>query len=60
MNHNNIRNYYIDSPNGLLNNEYKINEDFQQIIKYPDFGHLTYRGGLDMNEDIFFHLYKKK
>lgn len=60
MNHNNLRNKYVNSDNGLLASEYDIDKNiFKLIIKYPDLGHLTYRGGLDFNEDIFLHLYEK-
>lgn len=60
MNHNNFRNFYLESDDGLLNDEYRISEkEFKKLVKYPDLGHLMYRGGVDMNEDIFFHLYEK-
>ena len=61
MNHNNVRNFYREGDHGILSDEYDISDkQFKLLFKYPDLGHLTYRGGLDFNEDIFLHLYEKE
>jgi len=61
MNHEYFRNYFNDGKKSLINKEYNIDKKFMELIRYPDFGHLTYtRNKLDFDNNIFFYIYKKK
>ena len=61
MNHDIKRNIFQDGVKGLLGNEYPIDEKkFDLIFRQPIVGHSTYLGELDLENDIFMYLYKKK
>ncbi|WP_459932982.1 putative sugar O-methyltransferase [Fundidesulfovibrio butyratiphilus] len=48
------------SGRGLLGKEYPVPRDtFKLLIRYPDIGHLLYKGYLNLRDDIFFYLYEK-
>ena len=61
MNHEYFRNYFDDGKKSLTNKEYNLDNQFMELIRYPDLGHLTYeRNKLDFDNNIFFYIYKKK
>ncbi len=61
MNHEYFRNNFNDGKKSLINKEYNIDKKFMELIRYPDFGHLTYtRNKLDFDNNIFFYIYEKK
>lgn len=61
MNHEIHPNIYNDNERGLLGYEYPLNMDeFILLFRYPDIGHMLYRGFLDFGEDIFIYLYERK
>jgi len=64
MNHEKFRNLFNNGTKSLINSEYPISEnEFDLIFRYPDLGHLIYRGELELDysdvHDIFMYLYKK-
>ena len=61
MNHEIFANFYSDGEAGLLGHEYPVpSEDFKMLFRYPDVGHMLYRGGVDYYMDIFVYLYQCK
>lgn len=61
MNHDIYPNIYSDRSRGLLGHEYPVPEDkFKLLFRYPEIGHMLYRGGLDYRMDIFLYLYERK
>ncbi len=61
MNHDIRPNTYYDDSRGLLGYEYPVPADqFKLLFRYPDVGHMLYRGFLDFDADIFIYLYEKK
>ena len=60
MNHDIYPRVYTDNSRGLLGYEYPVPmEKFKLIFRYPDVGHMLYRGSIDYKEDIFFYLYER-
>ena len=60
MNHEFFRNKLEDDKLSLINKEYNKDEKFLELIRYPDLHHLTHLNNkVDLDMDIFFHLYKK-
>jgi len=61
LNHDNYQNIFEDNSSGLLASEYPLDmEKFKLMFRYPDLGHLTYRGKIDYYMDIFVYLYQVK
>lgn len=61
MNHEYFRNHFNDGKKSLINKEYNIDKKFMELIRYPDFGHLTYATNkLNFDNNIFFYIYEKK
>ena len=61
MNHEYFRNHFNDGKKSLINKEYNIDKKFMELIRYPDFGHLTYTTNkLNFDNNIFFYIYEKK
>ncbi len=61
MNHDIYPNVYSNNDRGLLGYEYPIPKDkFNLLFRYPDMGHIFYRGFLDLHSDIFIYLYERK
>lgn len=61
LNHDGYRNMYRDDSSGLLGYEYSVPmEQFKLLFRYPDIGHLLYKGGMDFREDAFWYLYERK
>ena len=60
MNHEVFRNKFSDGTSSLINKEFNINNQFQELIRYPDLSHLTFLNNkIDLDSDIFFYIYKK-
>jgi putative sugar O-methyltransferase len=60
MNHD-IRRVQFKEGSGLLGYEYPISEeDFILLCRYPSLGHIIDQGFIDLNQDIFAYLYKKR
>ena len=61
MNHEYFRNSFENGKRSLINEEYNKNGKFKELIRYPDFGHLTYESNkLNFDNNIFFYIFKKK
>lgn len=61
MNHDITPPIFDNNDRGLLGYEYPLPMDqFNLIFRYPDIGHLLYKGWLDFSQDIFIYLYEKK
>lgn len=59
MNHEFFRNE-MDGNYSLINKEYNLENKFEEIIRYPDLGHLFERNKINFESDIFFYIYRKK
>ena len=60
MNHEFFRNKFDNGNFSLINSEYNTNVKFNELIRYPDIGHLLYENNkIDLNQDIFFRMYEK-
>ena len=61
MNHEYFRNSFEEGKKSLINQEYNKDGMFKELIRYPDFGHLTYEGKkLNFDNDIFFYIFEKQ
>lgn len=61
MNHDVRPCLFEDGQRGLLGREYPLPEDqFRLLVRYPDLGHMVYRGSLDFDQDVFFYLYLRR
>jgi len=61
INHEWMRNLFGGNESSLLASEYPVPpERFALLVRYPDFGHLFWRGYLDFKSDIFFYLYGRR
>ena len=59
-NHEYFRNNFDNEKKSLINSEYNKKGKFKELIRYPDFGHLTYENDkIDLDSDIFFYIFKK-
>jgi len=59
MNHESFRNE-IDGNFSLINEEYNLENKFDEIIRYPDLSHLIEWNKINFESDIFFYIFKKK
>tara|TARA_B100001175_G_scaffold281939_1_gene260663 strand:+ start:1024 stop:2202 length:1179 start_codon:yes stop_codon:yes gene_type:complete len=62
INHEFLRNKFDNGQSSLLNKEYNINNQFKELIRYPDLGHLIYENNqtINLDSDIFFYIFEKK
>ncbi len=61
MNHEHQPCVYDDGTRGLLCHQFPVPMDnFKLLFRYPDIGHMLFRGGVDWNMDIFVYLYERR
>ena len=60
INHETYRNKFDNNKYSLINSEYNKENNFKELLRYPDIGHLTYENNkINLDSDIFFYLFKK-
>tara|TARA_B110001452_G_scaffold265757_1_gene271081 strand:- start:88 stop:1263 length:1176 start_codon:yes stop_codon:yes gene_type:complete len=60
MNHEFFRNKFDNGNLSLINSEYNTNQQFKELIRYPDISHLLYENNkINLDQDIFFYIYEK-
>jgi len=60
MNHEFFRNKFSENNYSLINKEFNLDNNFKELIRYPDISHMTYKNNkIDLDSEIFFYMYEK-
>lgn len=60
MNHEFFRNKFSENSYSLINKEFNLDNNFKELIRYPDISYLAYKNNkIDLDSDIFFYIYEK-
>jgi hypothetical protein len=60
MNHEFFRNKFSENNYSLINKEFNLDNNFKELIRYPDISYLAYKNNkIDLDSDIFFYIYEK-
>jgi hypothetical protein len=60
MNHEREMNVFAGQEKSLVNAAYPVSDAFRLLLRYPDVGHLTHKGGFDTSSDIYFYIYQRR